>query len=194
MVPMTGKNLGALDRVGKQYHLQMAAHLFAGGDPAGAFREFDAALAIDPEDGAISAEKARVLGAVGRWDQAVETLRLAVERDAENAELHRSLGFAYESCGRYGEAAEAYGNAVRLAGEPSAASADLARVRAAAHRPPGPGPGSSFEDVSAGEPFPGTLPGERVIIREIVRIPCQYCGSLVDITRTTCQSCGAPLR
>ena len=30
-------------------------------------------------------------------------------------------------------------------------------------------------------------------IREIVKIPCPYCGSLVDITWPNCGSCGAPL-
>ncbi len=30
-------------------------------------------------------------------------------------------------------------------------------------------------------------------VREIVKIPCQYCGSLVEITWQNCSSCGAPL-
>jgi hypothetical protein len=32
-----------------------------------------------------------------------------------------------------------------------------------------------------------------VVIREIVRIPCRYCGALVDQTATRCVGCGAPL-
>jgi hypothetical protein len=30
-------------------------------------------------------------------------------------------------------------------------------------------------------------------VKEIVKIPCPYCGSLVDITWRNCGSCGAPL-
>lgn len=33
---------------------------------------------------------------------------------------------------------------------------------------------------------------EKETIREIVKIPCKYCGTLVDVTLTRCPSCGAP--
>jgi hypothetical protein len=32
-----------------------------------------------------------------------------------------------------------------------------------------------------------------VIIKEVVRIPCRYCGNLVDNTARKCDDCGAPL-
>ncbi len=35
---------------------------------------------------------------------------------------------------------------------------------------------------------------ERVIIKEIVRIPCTYCGSLVENTVTKCPNCGGDIR
>jgi len=35
---------------------------------------------------------------------------------------------------------------------------------------------------------------ERVIIREIVKIPCQYCGSLNENTQARCGRCGAEIR
>ncbi len=35
---------------------------------------------------------------------------------------------------------------------------------------------------------------EREIIREIVKVPCKYCGTLVEITKSSCQSCGAPFK
>ncbi len=35
---------------------------------------------------------------------------------------------------------------------------------------------------------------EREVIREIVKIPCEHCRTLVEITSTRCPSCGAPLR
>ncbi len=35
---------------------------------------------------------------------------------------------------------------------------------------------------------------ERVIIREIVKIPCPYCGSLNENTQARCGQCGAEIR
>lgn len=35
---------------------------------------------------------------------------------------------------------------------------------------------------------------EREIIREVVRIPCRYCGALFDQTAPKCPSCGAVIR
>lgn len=32
-----------------------------------------------------------------------------------------------------------------------------------------------------------------VVIKEVVRIPCKYCGSLVENTARKCLDCGAPL-
>jgi len=35
---------------------------------------------------------------------------------------------------------------------------------------------------------------EREVVREIVKVPCKYCGTLVEITKSSCQSCGAPFK
>lgn len=45
----------------------------------------------------------------------------------------------------------------------------------------------------AGGDSPGPVLKE-VVIREVVRIPCRYCGNLVDNTARKCDDCGAPLR
>lgn len=46
-------------------------------------------------------------------------------------------------------------------------------------------------------PFQAQAPAqtvvEREIIKEIVKIPCKYCGTLVPVTDPKCESCGAPL-
>jgi hypothetical protein len=34
-------------------------------------------------------------------------------------------------------------------------------------------------------------PVQQVVIRETVKVPCQYCGTLIDSTATTCPKCGA---
>jgi hypothetical protein len=41
---------------------------------------------------------------------------------------------------------------------------------------------------------PGQTTVVRTVVHEVVKVPCRYCGSLVDLTATTCSSCGAPLR
>jgi rubrerythrin len=35
---------------------------------------------------------------------------------------------------------------------------------------------------------------EKEIIREVVKVPCEYCGTLVEVTNPKCPSCGAPLK
>jgi hypothetical protein len=37
-------------------------------------------------------------------------------------------------------------------------------------------------------------PGTTVVIREIVKVRCAYCGNLMEESRTICPSCGAPQR
>jgi hypothetical protein len=40
--------------------------------------------------------------------------------------------------------------------------------------------------------IPGDQPAvQQVVIRETVKVPCQYCGTLIDSTATTCPRCGA---
>jgi hypothetical protein len=39
----------------------------------------------------------------------------------------------------------------------------------------------------------GTVFHEKEIIKEIVKVPCAYCGVLMDITSTKCPTCGAPV-
>ena len=54
---MPEKDLGLLDRIGKELHLQVGTYLLSCNDPIGALREFDAALGIDPADGAVVLQK-----------------------------------------------------------------------------------------------------------------------------------------
>lgn len=39
---------------------------------------------------------------------------------------------------------------------------------------------------------PAPPPGTTVIVREVVKVRCAYCGNLMDEGRSTCPSCGAP--
>jgi hypothetical protein len=45
--------------------------------------------------------------------------------------------------------------------------------------------------AAAGEEEPTVV--REVVIKEVVRIPCKYCGALVENTARKCLDCGAPL-
>lgn len=56
---------------------------------------------------------AEAIGA-GRWNDAVEALRAAINADANDADAHFQLGDAYRELNRNAEAAEEYQHAIRL--------------------------------------------------------------------------------
>jgi hypothetical protein len=45
--------------------------------------------------------------------------------------------------------------------------------------------------VAAGKMDPAVV--REVVIKEVVRIPCRYCGSLIENTARKCPDCGGPL-
>ena len=50
------------------------------------------------------------------------------------------------------------------------------------HPPPSPPP-----------PAPSPVV-QREVVREIVKVPCRFCGTLIEVTAAKCASCGAALR
>lgn len=44
---------------------------------------------------------------------------------------------------------------------------------------------------AGGTPAPAVV--REVVIKEVVRIPCKFCGNLVENTAKKCEDCGAPL-
>jgi hypothetical protein len=69
---------------------------------------------------------------------------------------------------------------------------------AAAGVPRHGGPGSPQVPPTYGAPPPVNLvPGgqpaiQQIVIRETVKVPCAFCGTLMDSTATVCPKCGAP--
>lgn len=51
----------------------------------------------------------------------------------------------------------------------------------------------SMKLAQLGQGPPGTHATREVITREIVRVPCRYCGQLMNQTDTRCPSCSAPV-
>jgi len=50
---------------------------------------------------------------------------------------------------------------------------------------------SSIIEVQVAQPAPTPIIKEREVIREVVMIPCKYCGTLMPQTETICPHCGA---
>jgi rubrerythrin len=74
--------------------------------------------------------------------------------------------------------------------EKARADARKARARPA---PPPPRPASSDSFRITFSAMPEQVVREREIIREIVKIPCRHCGSLIENTSVRCPFCDAPV-
>lgn len=51
--------------------------------------------------------------------------------------------------------------------------------------------------VQTAQPMPYYPPPpqiEREVIREVVKVPCRYCGTLVELRAPYCHGCGAPVQ
>lgn len=53
--------------------------------------------------------------------------------------------------------------------------------------PPPPGPPPENIDLTPRQP-----PVQQIVIKEVVKVKCRYCGALIDATAETCPICGAP--
>jgi hypothetical protein len=54
-------------------------------------------------------------------------------------------------------------------------------------QPPPPGPPPENIDLTPKQP-----PVQQIVIKEVVKVKCRYCGALIDSTAQTCPICGAP--
>ncbi len=52
---------------------------------------------------------------------------------------------------------------------------------------PSPGPDPEPLNLTASQPQV-----QQIVIREVVKVKCQYCGTLMDSTLPKCPNCGAP--
>lgn len=115
----------------------------------------------------------------GKIDQAIEALRIAVMRSPNDDRAHYLLGLALSKKGRYEEAIAQYNEAISI--NPSAKTyADMLEVAKEAMK----GAAGGTKKVIH----------EKEIIKEIVKVPCRYCGTLIENTSERCPSCGAPLK
>ncbi|KAA6184837.1 tetratricopeptide repeat protein [Thiohalocapsa marina] len=92
-----------------------AVHAVRGGDYAGAAEEFEAGLAVDPDNAAARISHARVLYLTGRPEAAAAELDAALQRDPEQALGHFLQGVLAQQRGATHDAAAAYERALALA-------------------------------------------------------------------------------
>jgi rubrerythrin len=52
-----------------------------------------------------------------------------------------------------------------------------------------PRPGPPPEDINL---TPKQPPVQQIVIKEVVKVKCRYCGALIDSTAQVCPECGAP--
>jgi hypothetical protein len=57
------------------------------------------------------------------------------------------------------------------------------------YQQPPPPPGPPPENINL---TPKQTPVQQIVIREVVKVKCRYCGSLINSTAQTCPYCGAP--
>jgi tetratricopeptide (TPR) repeat protein len=187
--------MGLFQLLGSHYHLQNGIQLSASRKYTEALGEFLKALQEDPGCYDAHFQSGLALLSLERFSEAADAFGEAMRLRPDNPEVQSAAGYAAECSGQLEAAAAAYTEALRLAPGLPGPGMGLQRVSERLGRPMPRMPDSScFEEVGPGEALPPGIPAGQVVVREIVRIPCRYCGSLVDITRTTCQSCGAPLR
>jgi tetratricopeptide (TPR) repeat protein/predicted AlkP superfamily pyrophosphatase or phosphodiesterase len=113
--------LGYLDTQSPKGDRNLAAVLFQEGKFADAARAYEALVREHPDDAGLRASLAGALGALGRYDESLAQLELAIEREPLNPEAYHNRGVIYEKQGQRDAAVAAYRTALRYnpAYEPS---------------------------------------------------------------------------
>jgi tetratricopeptide (TPR) repeat protein len=190
------EDMGFLEALGAQFHLALGTQYLAEGRYLDALGELDQAVRGDPACYDAHLHRGQAYLQLQRFGEAADAFSEAVRLRPGSVEAQHLAGYASECAGRFDGTRALYGTAMPLEPGTPEHGMGMRRVAERAGRT-GVRPADSpcFEEVPREEALPpGIPPNGVVVVREIVRIPCQYCGTLVDITRTTCQSCGAPLR
>ncbi len=116
--------LGYLDATSPKGARNLAAASFQDGRYEEAAAAYEQLVAEDPTDSAILASYGGVLGALGRYDEALEQLDRALAIEPLNAEAYHNRGLIHERRGDPGAAISEYSSALRYRPgyEPSAAA------------------------------------------------------------------------
>lgn len=139
---------------------------------------FEKLLAESPEDAALHASYAGVLGALGRFDEARRHLEKALALDPINPEAHHNLAVLHERAGEREGAIEEYKKALRY--DPRYEPARKALVRltgSAAVRPlgtPAEEEARALAERAADKARRGDYPGAKADLDEAVRVAPRF--------------------
>jgi tetratricopeptide (TPR) repeat protein len=126
------EQLGYLDADSPKGDRNLAGSLFEAGRYDEAAKAYAALLAEDPEDGSLRASYGGVLGALGRYDEALEQLDKAIELEPLNAEAYHNRGLVHERRGEREAAIAEYRTALRYRPDYPPSSAALRRLTGSA--------------------------------------------------------------
>jgi tetratricopeptide (TPR) repeat protein len=106
------EQLGYLGASSPKGDRNLAGNLFESGRYAEAAAAYEALVAENPDDGALRASYAGVLGSLGRYDEALEHLDRAIELEPLNAEAYHNRGLVHERKGQREAAVAQYRSAL----------------------------------------------------------------------------------
>jgi len=115
------RNLGYLDTQSPKGDRNLAAVLFQEGKYAEAAEAYAALVREDPDDAGLRASWAGALGALGRFDESLAQLEVAIQKEPLNPEAYHNRAVIYEKQGKREAAIAEYRTALRYnpAYEPS---------------------------------------------------------------------------
>jgi tetratricopeptide (TPR) repeat protein len=105
--------LGYLDTQSPKGERNLAAVLFEEGKFAEAAQAYETLVRENPDDAGLRASWAGALGALGRYDESLAQLDLAIEKQPLNPEAYHNRGVVYERQGKRDAALGAYRTALR---------------------------------------------------------------------------------
>lgn len=126
------EQLGYLDAESPKGDRNLAGSLFEAGRYAEAAEAYAALLAEEPDDGSLRASYGGVLGALGRYDEALAQLDRAIELEPLNAEAYHNRGLVHERRGEREAAIAEYRSALRYQPEYPPSGAALRRLTGSA--------------------------------------------------------------
>ena len=89
-------------------HIAMAAVLQDTGDTAGALKEYDKGIALDPSNASAVVWQAQLYNGLNRWKDAESALRKLLDERPNNWLAYNELGYTFNGQGRYAEAIRQY--------------------------------------------------------------------------------------
>jgi tetratricopeptide (TPR) repeat protein len=137
------------------------------------------ALTIDPCSLKAHYYKGKALIRLRKWDDAIDSFSFVINSNANDAKSHGYLGLCFENTSRYEEAIQEYSTAIQID------KSLYNKIKICMDR----------SIMRKHSDYDRTIQNEKIIIlKETVKVPCPYCGTLVENTKSKCNNCGGTVR